>query len=90
MVEHGKEEAARGRADARDSSPRIFTHGGGRFAKCGKMGKGYGELLEMSFSLFSQKTWMGKGYAKLLEMLLAMLRTWYPSCILITMISQIQ
>ena len=69
-VERGKEEAARGRADARDSSPRIFTQGGGRFAKCGKMRKGYRELLEMSFSLFfPQKTWMVKGYRALLQML---------------------
>ena len=63
MVKRGKEEAARGRTDARDSSPSIFTHGGGRFAKCGKMGKGYGELLEMSFFsfFFSKKNMDRKG-----------------------------
>jgi hypothetical protein len=59
-VECGKEEVARGRADARDSSPCIFTHGGGRFAKCGKTGKGYEELLEMRFSLFSKKHGWGR------------------------------
>jgi hypothetical protein len=61
MVKRGKEEAARGRADARDSSPRIFTHGGGQFAKCGKMGKGYGELSEMIFfSFFPKKHGWGR------------------------------
>ena len=38
----------------------IFTHDAALFANCQKMGKGYGVLLEMSFSFFPQKTWMGK------------------------------
>ena len=46
----GKEETARG----------IFTHDEGRFANCQKIGKGYGILLEMSFSFF-QKNIDGEG-----------------------------
>ena len=42
-------------ADTHDYGPHIFTHDGGRFDNCQKMGKGYGVLLDMSFSLFPQK-----------------------------------
>ena len=49
------EETAQEGGDARGLAPRIFTHDGGRFDNWQKMEKGYGVLLEMSFSLFSQK-----------------------------------
>jgi hypothetical protein len=32
----------------------IFTHDASLFANCQKVGKGYGVLLEMSFSFFSK------------------------------------
>jgi hypothetical protein len=51
----GKHEKAREGGDACDGAARIFTHGHGEFAKCGKMGKRYRELLETSFYLFFPK-----------------------------------
>jgi hypothetical protein len=64
-VERGKEEAARGRADARDFSPRIFMHGEGRFVKCEKTRKGYGKLLKMSFFSFFLKKYGWERYGAL-------------------------
>ena len=69
-IYRGKHEKERERGYARDGAARIFTRGHGNFAKCAKMGLRYGELLETSFSLFSQIPRMGKGYGALLEMLL--------------------
>ena len=61
-IYRGKHEKERERGYARDGAARIFTRGHGDFAKCGKMGKRYGELLETSFSLFSQIPRMEKEY----------------------------
>jgi len=69
-IYRGKHEKERERGYARDGAVRIFTHGHGKFAKCAKMGLRYGELLETSFSLFSQIPRIGKRYRALLEMLL--------------------
>jgi hypothetical protein len=66
MVEHGKEEAVRGRADAHNFSPCIFTHRGSRFTR--KDEKEIWGTLEMNFSFF-KKTLMEKEYETLLEML---------------------
>jgi hypothetical protein len=40
---------------------RIFTHDESLFANCQKVGKGYGVLLEMSFSFFFSKNMDGEG-----------------------------
>jgi hypothetical protein len=54
--------------DACNYGRRIFTHYGDQFAKCQKIGKGYGGTLgDEFFSLFSQKLWMEKGYEALLR-----------------------
>ena len=68
-IYRGKHEKERERGYVRDGAARIFTRGHGNFAKCAKTGLRYGELLETSFSLFSQIQRMEKRYGALLEML---------------------
>jgi hypothetical protein len=44
--------ARRGTRDWEVRAARIFTHGGGRFTECGKIGKEYRAPIENVFSFF--------------------------------------
>jgi hypothetical protein len=57
----------RERGHARGGEACIFTRGHSEFAKCGKMGKRYGKLLETCFSLFFPNSMDGEGIWGTLE-----------------------
>jgi hypothetical protein len=60
----------RGSLDARDYHERIFTRGGGRFAKCPKIEKRYRGTLGDEFFFLFPKNMDGEEICGTLEMLL--------------------